>query len=69
MGGGDALDFDFGFNPSIKRKQIFELATCRFNAFARFVAEVAEILRQYPSAPIYHYHSYERTRVAKLFDG
>ncbi len=23
-------DFDFGFNPSIKRKQIFEPATCRF---------------------------------------
>ncbi len=38
------------------------------NAFGRFVAEVAEILGRYPSAPIYHYHSYERTRVAKLFD-
>src|SRR5215208_3237623 len=26
-----ALDeFDFAFNPSIKRQQIFELATCRF---------------------------------------
>ena len=37
-------------------------------AFARFVSEVAEILRRHPSAPIYHYHSYERTRVAKLFD-
>jgi len=23
-------DFDFSFNPSIKKKQIFELATCRF---------------------------------------
>jgi DNA replication protein DnaC len=23
-------DFDFAFNPSIKRQQIFELATCRF---------------------------------------
>lgn len=23
-------DFDFGFNPSIKRKQIFDLASCRF---------------------------------------
>jgi len=23
-------DFDFGFNPSIKRKQIYDLATCRF---------------------------------------
>ena len=23
-------DFDFSFNPSIKRKQIFDLATCRF---------------------------------------
>ena len=23
-------DFDFSFNPTIKRKQIFELATCRF---------------------------------------
>ena len=23
-------DFDFSFNPSIKKKQMFELATCRF---------------------------------------
>ena len=23
-------DFDFAFNPSIKKKQIFDLATCRF---------------------------------------
>src|SRR5215216_4739843 len=23
-------DFDFAFNPSIKRAQIFDLATCRF---------------------------------------
>ncbi len=23
-------DFDFAFNPSIKRKQVFDLATCRF---------------------------------------
>jgi len=23
-------DFDFGFNPSVKRKQIFDLASCRF---------------------------------------
>jgi DNA replication protein DnaC len=23
-------DFDFGFNPSIKRKQIYDLATCQF---------------------------------------
>ncbi len=23
-------DFDFAFNPSVKRKQIFELATCQF---------------------------------------
>jgi DNA replication protein DnaC len=23
-------DFDFGFNPSIKRKQVFDLASCRF---------------------------------------
>lgn len=38
------------------------------NAFARFVGKVAEILRRNPSAPIYHYHSYERTSVAKLFD-
>jgi predicted RecB family nuclease len=37
-------------------------------AFTRFVGDVAEILRRHPSTPIYHYHSYERTRVAKLFD-
>ncbi len=37
-------------------------------AFTRFVSAVAEILRRYRSAPIYHYHSYERTRVAKLFE-
>jgi len=23
-------DFDFAFNPSVKKKQIFDLATCRF---------------------------------------
>ena len=23
-------DFDFSFNPSVKRKQIYDLATCRF---------------------------------------
>ncbi len=38
------------------------------NAFGRFVGEVAEILRRHPSAPIYHYHSYERTRVSRLFE-
>ncbi|MCH9034148.1 MAG: ribonuclease H-like domain-containing protein [Planctomycetes bacterium] len=38
------------------------------DAFTRFVRAVAEILRRHPSAPIYHYHSYERTRVKKLFD-
>ena len=30
-------DFDFAFNPSVKRKQIFELATCRFVREARDV--------------------------------
>ena len=30
-------DFDFAFNPSIKRKQIFELATCKFVREARDV--------------------------------
>lgn len=30
-------DFDFAFNPSIKRKQIYDLATCRFVREARSV--------------------------------
>jgi len=30
-------DFDFSFNPSIKKKQIFDLATCRFVREARDV--------------------------------
>ena len=30
-------DFDFSFNPSIKRKQIYDLATCRFVREARDV--------------------------------
>ena len=30
-------DFDFAFNPSIKRKQIYDLATCRFVQEARDV--------------------------------
>src|SRR5262249_51412069 len=30
-------DFDWSFNPSIKKKQIFELATCRFVREARDV--------------------------------
>lgn len=30
-------DFDFGFNPSIKRKQVFDLATCQFIREARDV--------------------------------
>ncbi len=30
-------DFDFAFNPSIKKKQIFDLATCRFVREARDV--------------------------------
>jgi DNA replication protein DnaC len=30
-------DFDFAFNPSVKKKQIFELATCRFIREARDV--------------------------------
>ncbi len=37
-------------------------------AFGRFVGEVAEILKRHPTIPIYHYHSYERTRVRKLFE-
>ena len=37
-------------------------------AFGNFVAEVAEILKRHPTCPIYHYHSYERTRVTKLFE-
>ena len=37
-------------------------------AFGSFVTEVAEILKRHPTCPIYHYHSYERTRVAKLFE-
>ena len=32
------------------------------------MSAVAEILKRHPAAPIYHYHSYERTRVARLFD-
>jgi DNA replication protein DnaC len=31
-------DFDFAFNPSIKRKQIYDLATCRF------IREVRDVL-------------------------
>jgi DNA replication protein DnaC len=30
-------DFDFAFNPSVKRKQIFDLATCKFVRDARDV--------------------------------
>ncbi len=30
-------DFDFAFNPSIKKKQVFDLATCRFVREARDV--------------------------------
>jgi len=30
-------DFDFAFNPSVKKKQIFDLATCRFIREARDV--------------------------------
>jgi len=30
-------DFDFAFNPSVKRKQVFDLATCRFVREARDV--------------------------------
>ncbi|HOX60107.1 MAG TPA: ATP-binding protein [Verrucomicrobiota bacterium] len=30
-------DFDFAFNPSIKKKQIFDLATCRFVREARSI--------------------------------
>jgi DNA replication protein DnaC len=30
-------DFDFAFNPSIKRKQVYDLATCRFIREARSV--------------------------------
>jgi DNA replication protein DnaC len=30
-------DFDFGFNPSVKRKQIFDLASCQFVRQARDV--------------------------------
>jgi len=30
-------DFDFAFNPSVKRKQVFDLATCRFIREARDV--------------------------------
>ena len=30
-------DFDFAFNPSIKRKQIYDLATCRFVREARTI--------------------------------
>jgi DNA replication protein DnaC len=30
-------DFDFAFNPSIKKKQVFDLATCRFIREARDV--------------------------------
>jgi DNA replication protein DnaC len=30
-------DFDFAFNPSMKKKQIFDLATCKFIREARDV--------------------------------
>ena len=30
-------DFDFAFNPSIKKKQIYDLATCRFVREARSI--------------------------------
>ena len=30
-------DFDWSFNPSIKKKQVFDLATCRFIREARDV--------------------------------
>jgi DNA replication protein DnaC len=30
-------DFDFAFNPSIKKKQVFDLATCKFIREARDV--------------------------------
>lgn len=38
------------------------------DAFGSFVTEVAEILVRHPDVPIYHYHSYERTRVTRLFE-
>ncbi len=31
-------DFDFAFNPSIKKKQVYDLATCRF------IREVRDVL-------------------------
>jgi DNA replication protein DnaC len=30
-------DFDFAFNPSIKKKQVYDLATCRFIREARSI--------------------------------
>ncbi len=38
-------DFDFSFNPSVKKKQIFELATCKFVRQKRDVqlAQIASV--------------------------
>ena len=38
-------DFDFAFNPSIKRAQVFELATCRF------IRETKDVLLVGPPGP------------------
>jgi DNA replication protein DnaC len=39
-------DFDFSFNPSIKRAQIFDLATCRFVREAKDVLLVGHPERE-----------------------
>src|ERR1700683_64085 len=36
-------DFDWSFNPSIKKKQIYDLATCRFVREARDVLLLGEV--------------------------
>jgi DNA replication protein DnaC len=45
-------DFDFAFNASVKKKQIFDLATCRFIREARDVLMLGP-----PGLPTYCYTS------------
>ncbi len=42
-------DFDFSFNPSIKKSQVFELATCKFIRERRDVLWVGPLDWQEPS--------------------
>lgn len=37
-------------------------------AFSQFVDFVSDVLCRYPRAPIFHYHNYERSNIAQLFN-